>query len=741
MALVWLGCGSSAVTFERAGRCEPALSVNGSRCPSFAECTAKVGDVVTLASTAGCEAVSILGTGCTEPLACTLSRAETVKISGRVRLVVLSIALPPNEGEVAYAGTGVQGACSSDCSVAFDYADQVTLIAKAGAGFRFVGFTGEGCGANATCQFTLDQPRTVSAAFTREETRRLTVTTTPAGAVRSTPAAIDCRADGGTCAADFPKGSQVTLTAEPAPAAVFRGWSGVLCDQPACAVTLDTDITVGATFHQAVSLSLAPSRATDGGVRVNGALQALPYQGIFDAGATVELFPELPGDETIRGWVNITCQEQNPRGRCTTVVNAQTTATLEVHPFVTGLVGGWHGGVQHVDSTALDAGTLAMLATVDRVTSLFEPAFDAGGVPHDVVLELALDGGLLRRVRGTGEGSATSLTQSSRGVVAMGFARDAGVTVTWANSTTVLDAGQIYAVPLAADFAAQPIVATPHAITSIGRGEIRLESIGDDVVLMHEFESNLVFRFSSNFDASTAAEYVGSVAGLPTPNGHTVNFFDSMQPGSVSLACNAALSTLESALTTLTGPTSCSAVTRIPGIGNLATRNSLSGTWSRPLLTQIANTNGVPRLRVDAFDATNTKRWETPLLVAPTTQFSLRDWRWRSLGTRLVSAISAYAQGPFTIAFEDGAAVACKGTSAILVALDATSGKPTWMHCVPLRNNGVEATIRALHVVNDRVVLILDHPGTTEGSYRIGSWSLPTAPRTTVVMILQPPSP
>lgn len=83
-----------------------------------------------------------------------------------------------------------------------------------------------------------------------ETTRTLTVTTSGGGAgwVSSTPAGItSCWT---TCAADFPTGTVVRLTANPTLRSGLTRWSGD-CSSPSlsCEVTMDSDKSVGAVFE------------------------------------------------------------------------------------------------------------------------------------------------------------------------------------------------------------------------------------------------------------------------------------------------------------------------------------------------------------------------------------------------------------------------------------------------------------------------------------------------------------
>jgi Bacterial Ig-like domain (group 3)/Divergent InlB B-repeat domain len=73
----------------------------------------------------------------------------------------------------------------------------------------------------------------------------LLVSVTGNGTVTSSPAGINC---GSMCNANFAPGTQVTLTATPAPGMSFIGWSGACSGKSGCSVTMSAAQSVSAAF-------------------------------------------------------------------------------------------------------------------------------------------------------------------------------------------------------------------------------------------------------------------------------------------------------------------------------------------------------------------------------------------------------------------------------------------------------------------------------------------------------------
>ncbi len=180
----------------------------------------------------------------------------------------------PGEGGAIVSDVGAINCPSSSCQAAYAPGTQVTLTASALPGYSFAGWTGDcqAAGNSPTAAVTLNGYRSCNASFVSDNPR-LNVYVSGTGNVSSSPAGIQCGSNGTACVANFPRGTQVTLTAQSSvEGAVFSGWSGD-CQGTSPSVTVDMSAarSCTATFAQ-TSLSVGISgrgtvTSNSGGIR------------------------------------------------------------------------------------------------------------------------------------------------------------------------------------------------------------------------------------------------------------------------------------------------------------------------------------------------------------------------------------------------------------------------------------------------------------------------------------------
>ena len=160
----------------------------------------------------------------------------------------------PSHGTVTSSPAGI--ACPGDCSEVYPAGQVVTLTPNPELHYALDHWSGD-CSGSGTCQVTMDSDRSVAAAFALEmHTLTVQVTsnggavTTDGGTVTSDTGGISCRQSGGTCSAQYPYGTTVTLTETPDPAPwTFGSWTGCTPATPTtCTVTVTGSPFVVADF-------------------------------------------------------------------------------------------------------------------------------------------------------------------------------------------------------------------------------------------------------------------------------------------------------------------------------------------------------------------------------------------------------------------------------------------------------------------------------------------------------------
>jgi YVTN family beta-propeller protein len=133
-------------------------------------------------------------------------------------------------------------------------------------------------------------------------------TGTGSGQVSSSPANITCGGGGTQCAAMFPDGTQVTLTATAVAGSSFAGWSGGGCSGTStCVITPTVDTTVTATFNPLVTLTVTEAGTGSGQVTssptgINCSASSNQCAFSFVSGTMVTLTASASAGSSFTGW-------------------------------------------------------------------------------------------------------------------------------------------------------------------------------------------------------------------------------------------------------------------------------------------------------------------------------------------------------------------------------------------------------------------------------------------------------
>jgi phospholipase C len=125
---------------------------------------------------------------------------------------------------------------------------------------------------------------------------------TGTGTASSNPTGISC---GTTCTASFVKGTSVTLTATPSTGSTFAGWSGACSGTGACAVTVETNASITATFNS-IPEQLTVQNAGTGTGTVSSSPSGIncgtTCSANFNYGTSVTLTAAAASGSTFAGW-------------------------------------------------------------------------------------------------------------------------------------------------------------------------------------------------------------------------------------------------------------------------------------------------------------------------------------------------------------------------------------------------------------------------------------------------------
>lgn len=150
-------------------------------------------------------------------------------------------------GSISSSPSGIN--CGSTCSSSYASGTQVSLYATPASGYTFNSWSGD-CSGTGTCAITMGSDKFVTANFTLDNRRTLSIAKigTGEGTVTRSGGTLNC---GSTCQEQLPTGTTVNLTATPSGGSSFAGWSGGICPAGigSCAFTFNADATVTALFN------------------------------------------------------------------------------------------------------------------------------------------------------------------------------------------------------------------------------------------------------------------------------------------------------------------------------------------------------------------------------------------------------------------------------------------------------------------------------------------------------------
>jgi len=170
-------------------------------------------------------------------------------------------------GRVSSVPVGID--CGSDCHEVYETGTVVVITAEVVEGSRFVEWSGDCSGDDASCSIVITDDMFVVATLMAvsvppgEAIISVAKTGDGSGLVLSDPVGISC---GEACDATFEVGQVVTLSAQAAPGNRFTGWTGSGCTGTGtCVIEAESTHGVTATFLADVAASPIVVTSTSGG--------------------------------------------------------------------------------------------------------------------------------------------------------------------------------------------------------------------------------------------------------------------------------------------------------------------------------------------------------------------------------------------------------------------------------------------------------------------------------------------
>jgi hypothetical protein len=258
--------------------------------------------------------------------------------------------------------------CGVRCSAWFDPPAEVTLTATPSAGSWFEGWSGA-CSGTRDCVLTMDSAKEVTASFSAVATYSLTVNTAGNGqgtvTTPDTEPDVSCSANAGTCVANAPRQSTVTLQAQPSADSIVASWSGCTpsADKLTCTVTMAGARSVTATFQPATYVLTARANAlygatgtlstTDAAPTISCPTGAGPCTGSAANGASVTLHAQPGANSLVSSW-SPGCTPSADKLTCTLTMMGPRSVSVTFQPrtyVLTASANGTFGATGTVSTT------------------------------------------------------------------------------------------------------------------------------------------------------------------------------------------------------------------------------------------------------------------------------------------------------------------------------------------------------------------------------------------------------
>jgi hypothetical protein len=239
---------------------------------------------------------------------------------------------------VTKAGTGGgtvecnTGSGAGACAAEYAEGTTVKLTETPAAGSTFAGWS-EACSGTGGCEVTMSAAMKVTATFNLATVTEYPLTITTAGSGAGT---VQCNA--GACAAKYPAGTKVTLTATAAAGSTFAGWSvsgqpGACPGTGSCKVTINAATSVIAWFNPTpvkFPLTVTNAGTGTGTVECNTGSGAGACASEYNEGTEVTLTATAAAGSTFAGWSGA-C---SGTGSCEVTISAakSVTATFTKNP-------------------------------------------------------------------------------------------------------------------------------------------------------------------------------------------------------------------------------------------------------------------------------------------------------------------------------------------------------------------------------------------------------------------------